>query len=177
MTTGRSVIRTRTAARCGSIPAGIAFACSMGLGSVCAQPVVQQPVVQQPVVQQPAVQQALIQQDVAYVVGRQPNFVTVMQQQCQQTPVQISTGGSSVGGTIVGGVLGAALGNQIGRGDGKTVATAVGAVLGSQIGGQQAAAAPTVEYRTICNQVPVQVQQGETLTFEYRGRRFSQLFP
>jgi uncharacterized protein YcfJ len=120
---------------------------------------------------------AFAQQDVAYVVGRQPNFVTVTQQQCHQAPVQVSTTSSNMGGTIVGGVLGAAVGSQIGRGDGKTVATAVGAVLGSQLGGQQATAAPTVEYRTICNQVPVQVQQGETVTFEYRGRRFSQLFP
>lgn len=120
---------------------------------------------------------AFAQQDVAYVVGRQPNFVTVTQQQCHQAPVQVSNTGSNMGGTIVGGVLGAAVGSQIGRGDGKTVATAVGAVLGSQLGGQQANAAPTVEYRTICNQVPVQVQQGETVTFEYRGRRFSQLFP
>jgi len=120
---------------------------------------------------------ALAQADVAYVVGRQPNFVTVTQQQCQQVQVQTSNGGSNMGGTIVGGVLGAALGNQIGRGDGKTVATAVGAVLGSQLGGQQVAAAPSIEYRTVCNQVPVQVQQGETVTFEYRGRRFSQLFP
>lgn len=113
--------------------------------------------------------------DAAVVVARQPNFVSILQQQCQQVPVQVSQ--QNTGGTIVGGVLGAALGNQVGRGDGKTVATAVGAVLGSQLGGSQAANAGTVEYRTQCTNVPVQVQQGETVTFEYRGRRFSQAFP
>ncbi|NBT70216.1 MAG: glycine zipper 2TM domain-containing protein [Betaproteobacteria bacterium] len=113
--------------------------------------------------------------DAAIVVARQPNFVTILQQQCQQVPVQISN--QNTGGTIVGGVLGAAIGNQVGRGDGKTVATAVGAVLGSQLGGSQGATAGAIEYRTQCNNVPVQVQQGEIVTFEYRGRRFSQSFP
>jgi len=112
--------------------------------------------------------------DAALVVARQPHFVTVMQQQCQQ--VQVQSQAPSVGGTIVGGVLGAAIGNQIGRGDGKTVATAVGAVLGSQLG-SQSANAETYEVRNVCNNVPVQVQQGEIVTFEYRGRRFSQQFP
>ena len=97
--------------------------------------------------------------DAAVVVARQPNFVNILQQQCQQVPVQVSQ--QNTGGTIVGGVLGAALGNQV----------------GSQLGGSQAANAGTVEYRTQCTNVPVQVQQGETVTFEYRGRRFSQAFP
>ncbi|NDH32100.1 MAG: glycine zipper 2TM domain-containing protein, partial [Betaproteobacteria bacterium] len=79
-------------------------------------------------------------------------------------------------GAVVGGVIGAALGNQIGRGDGKTVATAVGAVLGSQMGSQPAQATG-YEIRNVCNNVPVQIQQGEIVTFEYRGRRFSQVFP
>jgi len=69
--------------------------------------------------------------DAASVVARQPNFVTVMQQQCQQVQVPVQGTAPNVGGGVVGGVIGAALGNQIGRGDGKTVATAVGAVLGS----------------------------------------------
>jgi len=112
--------------------------------------------------------------DAAVVVARQPNFVTVMQQQCQQ--VQVQSNAPSVGGSIVGGVLGAAIGSQIGRGDGKTVATAVGAVLGSQLGAQSASA-DTYEIRNVCNNVPVQVQQGEIVTFEYRGRRFSHQFP
>ena len=114
--------------------------------------------------------------DAALVVARQPNFVTVLQQQCQQVQVPVQSNSSNVGGGVVGGVIGAALGNQIGRGDGKTVATAVGAVLGSQLGSQPAHAT-AYETRQICNNVPVQIQQGEVVTFEYRGRRFSQQFP
>jgi uncharacterized protein YcfJ len=114
--------------------------------------------------------------DAASVVARQPNFVTVMQQQCQQVQVPIQGGAANVGGGVVGGVIGAALGNQIGRGDGKTVATAVGAVLGSQLGSQPAQASG-YELRQLCNNVPVQIQQGEIITFEYRGRRFSHAFP
>lgn len=113
--------------------------------------------------------------DAAFVVARQANLVTVMQQQCQQVQVQTSSN-PGVGGAVVGGVIGAALGNQIGRVDGKTVATAVGAVLGSQMGSQPAQATG-YEIRNVCNNVPVQIQQGEIVTFEYRGRRFSQVFP
>ncbi|NDC71299.1 MAG: glycine zipper 2TM domain-containing protein [Betaproteobacteria bacterium] len=91
-----------------------------------------------------------------------------------QVPVQGT--GSSVGGAVAGSVIGAALGNQVGRGDGKTVATAVGAVLGSQLGAQQPQASG-YELRNVCNNVPVQIQQGEIVTFEYRGRRFSHQFP
>ena len=114
--------------------------------------------------------------DAASVVARQPNFVTVMQQQCQQVQVPVQGTAPNVGGGVVGGVIGAALGNQIGRGDGKTVATAVGAVLGSQLGSQPAQASG-YELRQVCNNVPVQIQQGEIVTFEYRGRRFSHAFP
>jgi uncharacterized protein YcfJ len=113
--------------------------------------------------------------DAAFVVARQPNIVTVMQQQCHQVQVPIQSIAPSVGGGVVGGVIGAAIGNQIGRGDGKTVATAVGAVLGSQIGSQPTQAAG-YEVRNVCNTVPMQIQNGETVTFEYRGRRFTQSF-
>jgi len=114
--------------------------------------------------------------DAAIVVARQPNVVTVIQQQCQQVQVPVQGTGSSVGGAVAGSVIGAALGNQVGRGDGKTVATAVGAVLGSQLGAQQPQASG-YELRNVCNNVPVQIQQGEIVTFEYRGRRFSHQFP
>jgi uncharacterized protein YcfJ len=113
--------------------------------------------------------------DAAFVVARQPNVVTVMQQQCHQVQVPIQSNPHSVGGGVLGGVIGAAIGNQIGRGDGKTVATAVGAVLGSQIGSQPTQAAG-YELKNVCNTVPMQFQNGETVTFEYRGRRFTQSF-
>jgi uncharacterized protein YcfJ len=114
--------------------------------------------------------------DVALVVGRQPNVVTVFQQQCLQIQTQTPGGSGSVGGALLSGAIGAALGNQVGRGDGRTVATAVGAVLGSQIGSQPAQPSG-YELRHVCNYVPVQTQQGEIISFEYRGRRFSHSFP
>lgn len=108
-------------------------------------------------------------QDVAVVVSRQPKFNTVYQQVCTQIPVERR----GMGGTIMGGVLGAAIGNQIGGGSGRDIATAAGAVIGGTIGGQNDS---TVEMQTRCTQQPMQIQSGEIVTFEYRGRRFSQVF-
>jgi len=34
-----------------------------------------------------------------------------------------------------------------------------------------------VDMQTRCTQQPTQVMAGETVTFEYRGRRFVQVFP
>lgn len=108
-------------------------------------------------------------QDVAVVVSRQPRFTTAYQQVCSQVPVERK----GIGGTIVGGVLGAAIGNQIGGGSGKDIATAAGAVIGGTLGGQNDA---VMEMQTRCSQQPIQIQSGEIVTFEYRGRRFSQAF-
>lgn len=107
--------------------------------------------------------------DVAVVVSKQPRFITAYQQVCSQVPVERR----NMGGTIVGGVLGAAIGNQFGGGSGKDIATAAGAVIGSQLGSQNDT---TVEMQTRCSQQPIQMQSGEIVTFEYRGRRFSQVF-
>jgi len=108
-------------------------------------------------------------QEVAVVIGRQPKYSTVYQQVCTQVPVERR----GIGGTIVGGVLGAAIGNQFGGGSGKDIATAAGAVIGGTIGGQNDS---TVEMQTRCTQQPMQIQTGEIVTFEYKGRRFSQVF-
>lgn len=117
--------------------------------------------------QAPIVQLATV--EVATVVSKQPKFSTVYQQVCNQVPVERK----GVGGTIVGGVLGAAIGNQIGGGHGRDIATAAGAVIGGQLGGQSDS---TVEMQTRCSQQPIQIQSGEIVTFEYKGRRFSQAF-
>jgi hypothetical protein len=42
--------------------------------------------------------------------------------------------------------------------------------------GKGEAVAPTTERRVQCSFVPVTVQQGEIVTFRYRGRTFSQTF-
>lgn len=108
--------------------------------------------------------------DVAVVVARQPRYATMYQQVCSQVPVERR----SQGGGAVGAILGAAIGNQIGGGSGRDIATAAGAVIGGQMGSQSDGT--TVEMQTRCSQQPVQYQQGEIVTFEYRGRRFTQVF-
>lgn len=108
-------------------------------------------------------------QDVAVVVGKQPRYATSYQQVCTQVPVERR----SPGGGAVGAILGAAIGNQIGDGRGRDIATAAGAVIGGQMGSQNDI---TVEMQTRCSQQPIQIQSGEIVTFEYRGRRFSQVF-
>lgn len=109
-------------------------------------------------------------QDVAVVVGRQPRYTTVYQQVCIQVPVERR----SQGGGAVGAILGAAIGNQIGDGRGRDIATAAGAVIGGQMGSQNDGT--VVDMQTRCSQQPSQILSGEIVTFEYRGRRFTQLF-
>jgi len=114
-------------------------------------------------------------QEYAQVVSVQPRMVTVQQQQCRQVTVQGQNTGSTTG-MVIGGVAGGILGNQIGKGTGRTVATAAGAVtgavVGNQLGGQQGAA----QQQTVCDNVPVTVQQGEIVTFSFRGRTFTHVF-
>lgn len=113
-------------------------------------------------------------QDV-FVVSVQPRIVTVQEQQCQQVAVHKPGSSGNAAGGVLGALAGAAIGNQIGGGSGKDIATAAGAVLGYQMGRGEPQA-PGVEYRTVCNLVPVTVQRGEIVTFNYRGRIFTQTF-
>jgi uncharacterized protein YcfJ len=114
--------------------------------------------------------QTMPPQEYATVVSRQPRFATTYQQVCTQVPVERR----SQGGGAVGAILGAAIGNQIGAGSGREIATAAGAVIGAQMGSQHDGT--TVEMQTRCSQQPQQVVVGEIVTFEYRGRRFTQVF-
>lgn len=109
-------------------------------------------------------------QDVAVVVSRQPRYVTSYQQVCNTVPVERR----SQSGGAVGAILGAAIGNQIGDGRGRDIATAAGAVIGGQMGSQNDGT--VVDMQTRCTQQLVQVLSGEIVTFEYRGRRFTQVF-
>lgn len=114
-------------------------------------------------------------QNYAEVVSVKPNMVTVNEQRCEQVAVQRpATSGDTAGG-IFGAIAGAAIGNQIGGGSGKDIATAAGAVIGSQIGRGQPQAGG-IEYQNVCRMVPMSVQRGETVTFRYRGRIFTQSF-
>ena len=109
----------------------------------------------------------------AYVVASQPRYVTTYQQQCEQ--VQVYRDNSGVG-SVIGGVAGGLLGNTIGRGSGNTAATIAGAVIGGTVGNSLGSEQGRVENRQVCHSVPVTVQQGEIVTFSYRGRTFTQIF-
>ena len=114
-------------------------------------------------------------QNFAEVINVQPNMVTVNEQRCEQVAVQRpATSGNTAGG-VFGAIAGAAIGNQIGGGSGRDIATAAGAVIGSQIGRGQPQPGG-FEYQNVCRVVPMTVQRGETVTFRYRGRVFSQSF-
>ena len=118
---------------------------------------------------------SVLAQQWAEVVRVEPRMVTTQQQQCQEVLVQVPASSGNTAGGVLGAIAGAAIGNQIGGGSGKDIATVVGGVVGYQVGRGEVTAA-TTERRVQCTFVPVTVQQGETVTFRYRGRTFSQTF-
>lgn len=109
------------------------------------------------------------------IVRIDPRMVTTYQQQCREVAVHSAPSQGNSAGGVLGALAGAAIGNQIGGGSGRDIATAAGAVIGYQVGrGESQPGGMT--YRTVCESVPVTVQRGETVTFRYRGRLFSQTF-
>jgi uncharacterized protein YcfJ len=116
-----------------------------------------------------------VAQQSAEVVRVEPRMVTTQQQQCQEVLVQVPGSSGNTAGGVLGAVAGAALGNQVGGGSGKDIATVVGGIVGYQVGRGEPTA-PTVERRVQCTLAPVTVQQGEIVTFRYRGRVFTQTF-
>mgnify|MGYP000023385538 FL=1 len=112
-------------------------------------------------------------QDV-YVVNVQPKFITVQQQQCQvQEFHRDSSSGSGTIGAVAGGLLGSTLGSN--RND-QLAGTVIGALIGGAIGNEVGREPTRIEHRQVCRYIPVQVQQGEIVTFSYRGRVFTQTF-
>lgn len=109
------------------------------------------------------------------IVRVEPRMVTTYQQQCREVAVQTAPTQGNAAGGVLGALTGAALGNQIGGGSGRDIATAAGAVIGYQMGRGDPQPGGVV-YRTVCDNVPITVQRGETVTFRYRGRLFSQTF-
>jgi uncharacterized protein YcfJ len=110
-----------------------------------------------------------------YVMSVQPRLVTVNQQQCQiQEVVRDGNNGSGTAiGAVAGGLLGSTLGGN--RND-HLAGTVIGALIGGAIGNEMSREPARVEQRQVCRYVPVQVQQGEIVTFNYRGRVFTQTF-
>jgi uncharacterized protein YcfJ len=113
-----------------------------------------------------------VAQDVQ-VVSVQPRWVTTQQQQCQQ--VQVRQDNSTIG-TVIGGVAGGILGNQVGGGRGRDLATAAGAVTGAVVGNRIGQDQGSYTTRQECTMVPVTMQKGEIVTFNYKGRVFTQAF-
>lgn len=112
---------------------------------------------------------AMAAEDAAQVVWTRPRMVTAYQQECYMADV--TTDNSGVG-TVVGSVAGGIIGHQVGDGRGRDAATVVGALVGAGVGKRIGRDQINVEQRQVCNTVPVQRQVGETVMFEYRGRRF-----
>ena len=109
-----------------------------------------------------------------YVVNVQPRFVTVHQQQChvQEFHRESNTGSGTIG-AVAGGLLGSTLGSN--RND-HVAGTVIGALIGGAIGNEVGRESARIEQRQVCRQIPVQIQQGEIVTFSYRGRMFTQTF-
>ena len=112
-------------------------------------------------------------QDV-YVVNVQPRLITVQQQQCNiQEFHREGSSGSGTVGAVAGGLLGSTLGSN--RND-QLAGTVIGALIGGAIGSEVGRESARIEQRQVCRYIPVQVQQGEIVTFSYRGRVFTQTF-
>ena len=110
-----------------------------------------------------------------YVMSVQPRYVTIQQRQCQMR--EYIREGNSGSGTGIGAVAGGLLGSTIGSTSGDHIAgTVIGALIGGTIGSEVSREPGRIEQREVCSYVPVTVQQGEIVTFNYRGRVFTQTF-
>ena len=110
-----------------------------------------------------------------YVMSVQPRYVTVQQRQCQMR--EYIREGNSGTGTGIGAIAGGLLGSTIGSTPGDHLAgTVIGALMGGTIGNEVTREPGRIEQREVCSYVPVTVQQGEIVTFNYRGRVFTQTF-
>jgi len=107
------------------------------------------------------------------VLSVQPRFVSVIQRQCRIEQVRVD---NSAPGAVIGGIAGGVIGNQVGKGSGRDAATAVGVITGAMVGNRIGQDQATYENREVCENVQVSRQQGEIVTFNYRGRVFSQAF-
>lgn len=130
-------------------------------------------------------------QDWARVTNVRPAYqrVNVPQQQCTNEVVydqqdSYRSDNRSLGGVVIGGLAGGLLGNQVGGGSGKTAATAAGAVVGAIVGdrisnngyrgGQQVARGREVQRCYTVDQWEDRLS-GYDVTYEYNGRRYTQL--
>jgi len=112
-------------------------------------------------------------EDVARVVDVRPNLVTVQQQVCQQgSVVHNDQGADTAIGAGLGAVTGAVIGGRHNKLLGAVIGSTAGAVIGNEVGKDSTTVTPT----QVCSLQPVTVQQGQVVTFEYHGQRFTQIF-
>lgn len=104
------------------------------------------------------------------IINVVPKLATIQQRQCRQEQVTTNNSGT---GAVLGAIAGGIIGNQVGKGKGNDAATAAGAVVGAMAGSRIGQDQNNVEIKEVCTMVPVQVQQGEIVTFMYKGRRYS----
>jgi len=111
--------------------------------------------------------------DVAMVVGIQPRYVTVQQRQCEvREVVRDNSRGDTAIGAIAGGAIGSTLGHNS---NDRLVGGIAGALIGGAIGNEAGKDSARVEQREFCRLVPVQIQQGRVITFDYHGQQFTQI--
>ena len=117
----------------------------------------------------------------ATVISEQPRIITVYQRQCELKEVLVEYDNRN---GVLGGLIGAAIGTQIGGGSGREIATVVGAITGTNIARNRSRIWRSssnrthgyrTEFRNICNDVPVQVESGKIVTFEYNGTVFTKI--
>lgn len=109
-------------------------------------------------------------QDSAKVVRSEPRYVTTHHQECHDVWVTTNNSGS---GAVVGAIAGGILGNQVGEGRGRDAATVLGAIVGANVGERMGQDQHNLTSRRECRMVPVTVQRGRIVTFEYQGQMFS----
>lgn len=114
-------------------------------------------------------------QQYAEVVRVVPNMVTIQQQQCRDVYVEHRRQENNAG-SVLGAIAGAAIGNQFGGGSGKDIATVVGGVIGYNAGRGNDTGETYTEKRVKCEYVPVNMKQGDIVTFRYKGRLFTHTF-
>ena len=107
-------------------------------------------------------------QDVAEVISVTPRYVNRRVEIC--TTYQVVKESPNV--NILGAIAGGLLGNQVGGGNGQTAAAALGAVIGSQVGTNKGS---RIVEEVRCEPQIENIQQGEMVTFRYKGRIFTQL--
>jgi uncharacterized protein YcfJ len=86
-------------------------------------------------------------------------------------------------GAVIGGLAGAILGSQVGKGSGKTAGAAVGAatgaIVGDRIGNNSSGAGSSPQTIQRCRVIDSWQTRslGYEVTYEYRGRTFTEILP